>query len=83
MEDEVRLKALGVDRCTKQRVAVLRRADETFIYFWDQGGDRQLLQQLGRNAADPTCREDWYFAAHAAMILREFCDTLEEAERNV
>jgi hypothetical protein len=63
-------------------VLALVRNDERYIFLYDDSSIEQLLQTLGRYAADPELAFTWYDAAVLAQRVRRQIRSAARTEKN-
>jgi hypothetical protein len=63
-------------------VLALVKDGERFVFLYDDSSCAQLLQTLGRYAADPEMNFSWYDAAVLSQKVRRLQKEVEEERRS-
>ncbi len=61
-------------------VIALVKDGERFVFLYDDDSSAQLLQTLGRYAADPELNFSWYDAAVLSQKVRRLQQDIEEED---
>jgi hypothetical protein len=59
-------------------VLALIKGEERYVFLYDDSSINQILQTLGRYAADPELSFSWYDAAVLSQRIRKLCAESED-----